>query len=30
MNTCHFGGEQKPITPQTITWTVEQATKITA
>ena len=30
MNTCHFGGEQKPITPQTITGTVEQATKITA
>jgi len=30
MNTCHFGCEQKPITPQTMTGTVERATKITA
>ena len=30
MNTCYFGCEQKPITPQTMTGTVERATKITA
>ena len=30
MKTCYFGCEQKPITPQTMTGTVERATKITA
>lgn len=30
MNTCHFAANKKPITPQTMTGTVERATKITA
>ena len=30
MNTCHFAANKKPITPQTMTGTVERAIKITA
>lgn len=30
MNTCHFAANKKPITPQTMTGTMEQTTKITA
>ena len=30
MNTCHFAANKKPIRPQTLHGTMEQATKITA